>query len=735
MLANSGRCQSQQDEAIRLATERAREAATQSSNMMYELQMRIRGAVSNRVQESFGTNAAQSEKQTKLIEKLKKQGYSDEEIKIMLDPSRGMNGMMDAIAARLKGRALTNVLEGKPAPKSEVEMQNLFRQSVADVATNNPKLFERILTNRNDKVQTAAEMEKWFEREWDSWNDAFEKGTPFNRLMGEKQNADPLAKIPGGAEQSGSTMALVAVNLKGLIVDRELRLQSALTTSSNDEVATWREKLWRLQIESLSSRPSPVNPAAEGFAPREVLKNSYLTIPKNKEIEAAERELRLKGIALPGAGRREVISPSAISEALREDCALVEFVAYGRDLGGINPIEANFGAVVFTKRSGPRWVNLGKASEVSELVQKYVSLMRQSEGSAVSDAEARGIIEPLCAKVWTPIEASLPHGTKRMLIAPDNCLHLVSFATLMRNNRFLCEDFDIEYVSGGRALTEGTFPPKNMNIEIWSDPDFDGDVGKGIKPPSGQTGWPLLLGQTRAFGAKFERLQGTATEASILKNVAAKLGNPHATIHSGASASEASLRNVSSPFILHLGTHGFFLPLQDPGSKRPWETGGIENEFKGDAALYQSGIALVGANRTFAALSRKELPSPENDGILLAAEAAQLNLHGTWLVTVSACDSGAGSVADGESLIGLKLGFFQAGADNLLLSLWRVNDSYTPEFLKAFYERALKTGDTCAALSDVQRIEIRKLLADGGKNSFWRSIKLAGPFTVSSRTL
>src|SRR5262249_36306824 len=155
-----------------------------------------------------------------------------------------------------------------------------------------------------------------------------------------------------------------------------------------------------------------------------------------------------------------------------------------------------------------------------------------------------------------------------------------------------------------------------------------------------------------------------------------------------------------------LGTHGFFLPMRNSASDRPWETGGLRNQFNGDAALYQSGIVLAGANKTINAWGTSELPAPEDDGILVAAEAAQLDLRGTWLVTLSACDTGMGGVANGEALLGAKLGFLQAGAQNVCFSLWRVTDAYAPGFMRAFYEKALKSGNASTALAEVQRTEL-----------------------------
>jgi CHAT domain-containing protein len=105
-----------------------------------------------------------------------------------------------------------------------------------------------------------------------------------------------------------------------------------------------------------------------------------------------------------------------------------------------------------------------------------------------------------------------------------------------------------------------------------------------------------------------------------------------------------------------------------------------------------------------------------------------LDLQNTWLVTLSACDTGIGEVRAGEGVLGLRRGFIQAGAQNLLMTLWPVSDKWTVDLMKAFYERAMKTGDAPSALADVQRDFLVKLKKE--KNPIMAA-RLAGPFVMN----
>src|SRR4029079_13294053 len=98
--------------------------------------------------------------------------------------------------------------------------------------------------------------------------------------------------------------------------------------------------------------------------------------------------------------------------------------------------------------------------------------------------------------------------------------------------------------------------------------------------------------------------------------------------------------------------------------------------------LLRSGLALAGANQ------RKE---DKDDGIFTALEASGLNLWGTKLVVLSACDTGLGEVKNGEGVYGLRRAFTLAGAESLLMSLWPVSD-YTTRTSMTSYYRNLKEG-------------------------------------------
>ncbi len=109
--------------------------------------------------------------------------------------------------------------------------------------------------------------------------------------------------------------------------------------------------------------------------------------------------------------------------------------------------------------------------------------------------------------------------------------------------------------------------------------------------------------------------------------------------------------------------------------------------------LLRSGLVLAGANR---------LSSGGEDGILTALEAAGLDLWGTQMVVLSACETGVGKVTEGDGVHGLRRALVIAGAESLVMSLWQVDDRATRELMAGFYRRLEQGEGRAEALRQVQ---------------------------------
>jgi CHAT domain-containing protein len=148
---------------------------------------------------------------------------------------------------------------------------------------------------------------------------------------------------------------------------------------------------------------------------------------------------------------------------------------------------------------------------------------------------------------------------------------------------------------------------------------------------------------------------------------------PDARVFTAGEATEAAIKRINQPRILHIASHGFF--LEDKKDEKS-----IENP------LLRSGLIFAGAN--------KRQSGAGEDGVLTGLEAAGLNLWGTKLVVLSACDTGVGDVRNGEGVYGLRRALVLAGAESQLLSLWKVRDEPTRDLMVDFYGR-LQRGEGC----------------------------------------
>ena len=142
--------------------------------------------------------------------------------------------------------------------------------------------------------------------------------------------------------------------------------------------------------------------------------------------------------------------------------------------------------------------------------------------------------------------------------------------------------------------------------------------------------------------------------------------------------------------------------------------------------MLRSGLYCAGANRT---LAGKPAGEGLDNGVLTAMEAGSLNLRGTQLVVLSACNTGQGDVKNGEGVFGLRRAFEEAGAESVLMSLWSVPDRETLELMQRFYKKWLGGIEIHEALKEAQlemREQVRK--SHNGKDLpyYWGAFVLVG---------
>jgi CHAT domain-containing protein len=228
--------------------------------------------------------------------------------------------------------------------------------------------------------------------------------------------------------------------------------------------------------------------------------------------------------------------------------------------------------------------------------------------------------------------------------------------------------------------------------------------------------------------AALPRLPGTGAEVTAIAELM-KAHQWQASVYMNEIALKRVVEGVRSPRVVHLATHGFFLPDQRERSER---VGSMQSGSGASAAagledpMLRSGLFFAGADRT---LAGKATAEGLDNGVLTAMEAGNLNLTGTELVVLSACDTGRGEMKNGEGVFGLRRALEEAGAQEVLMSLWPVPDAETLELMKRFYAKWLSGMEVHQALKEAQ-LEMREMVktSHDGKDLpvYWGAFVLVG---------
>lgn len=378
-----------------------------------------------------------------------------------------------------------------------------------------------------------------------------------------------------------------------------------------------------------------------------------------------------------------------------------------------NP-EIRYGAIVIAPAVPPAWIPLGSDAELESWLghfharMRWRSAMMSGDGSHPPALKLRPILRALYEKFWAPVSAAFPAGTASVAFSPDARIHYLPLAALLDENGIpLCGTYSqVTTVTSARDLLN-TPPGKKLSGSPWAVFTTSGFPA----PETRETSDPLL-----SLLSALEPIPGAKLEAEAIH----RISPPGSKFFNGKNASEQALvRLADAPGVIHMGCHAFFL-----GADK--SLGNLPVDFDDQSGLLSSG-GLVLYNGT-----SREAGDPlhsDTDDLLFPPEIAKLPLGGTRLVTLSSCDSGAGTSVNGEGLLGIRRSFSIAGAREVLVALWPVSDSATPEFMDRFYRLALASDRPAQSLWQTQGEFISAAMGDD--ESFETAVLNYAPFILS----
>ena len=358
-------------------------------------------------------------------------------------------------------------------------------------------------------------------------------------------------------------------------------------------------------------------------------------------------------------------------------------------------------------------------SDFDNIINYYRSLIMNTVSEDARGVEVVGIekfkrvhmekISELARSLYElligPLESQIK-DKKNLIIVPDGILAFIPFETLIdRNGKYLVEDYRVSYVQsmGTRELirkreySEERKPLLAFGGAVYDEVSYDVEMVENEK----QLGYLARnirqdLEDERAVEAVYstlgvgpwKNLPGTLSEVRNIKKVVKK-----SDIFTGSNVTEKNIKELSANGtlsdykVLHFATHGLSVP------EMPELSAVVLSQFKDNRG--------------------------REDGYLRMGEIASLDI-GADLVNLSACDTGLGRIFGGEGVVGLTQSFLIAGANAVSVSLWRVEDESTSQFMVSMYgmvqDKGIKYVD---AMAEVKRRFISGDFGEGYKAPYY----------------
>ena len=342
-------------------------------------------------------------------------------------------------------------------------------------------------------------------------------------------------------------------------------------------------------------------------------------------------------------------------------------------------------AFILQDTGPPQCVSLGSSLEIGRAVTAWREAIDDFQRGEPTDIDLPS--RELARLVWDPIVA-LFGEVETVTIAPDGPLCFVSFAALpgRRPETYALEDYQISYVNSGRWLYDQLRNPKSSHgtgLLVCGDIEYQGIISVETAVPAMKKNHEPLIPapddwtNLAATGLEIEQV------ASLFQATHADAPRTTTLARSDATADALETALGQGWRCIHFAGHGYFV---DPEKAQALsghisETLGHSTYFIQKNQLLMSGLVLA--------------PNPDPasaPSILTAKDVGSLDLRGTDLVVLSACETGLGCTAGSDGVLGLTRAFLTAGSSSVISSLWKVEDAATSLLMEEFYRNLWESG-------------------------------------------
>lgn len=476
-----------------------------------------------------------------------------------------------------------------------------------------------------------------------------------------------VRRLPDNPAAAG-TLYDNAIFAKSLSVSNVGKLRNLLLNSGDSAtVRRYREWIDRKQLLTKALAYSPQQLQESGIDLRKL----------QKEIDDLDKDLSRRSKVFIEARRLQIRRWQEVAAQLQPGEAAVEIIRYPYYEKSFTD-SVVYAALVLSygEKVAPKFIPIANGNALED---SYLKVYRNSVKFGLTDRLSY-------KRYWEAVDKALGDAQRVYLSVEGAYSQLNVEALLIADNTYVIDRREIVLLTNTTDLLERRTAAASDDFVFFGNPVFYRELT------------PDEYLETR--GRKIPQLPGAFRE---VKNLTQLIGKSGKSVHEFVltEATEAQVKQLQSPRVFHIATHGFFEPdLAVNLSDNELSTRqSVNNPLLRSGLLLRNGGDLAASENVYA--YNKE------DGILTAYEAVDLALDNTELVVLSACETGRGDTKIGEGVYGLQRAFHVAGAKSLIMSLFKVDDAATQRLMELFYSRWLQSGNKREAFIYAKK-ELRK---------------------------
>jgi hypothetical protein len=443
-----------------------------------------------------------------------------------------------------------------------------------------------------------------------------------------------------------------ALTTKAILLSSSIKIRERILNGNDEELKSLYNE-WLAKKEFLTTALSMRFDQLEA--------NEIDPLRLQDEVEQLEKQLSEKSELIKASHEQSIIVWQDVQSVLKKNEVAIEMVRY-RHFDHVFTDSIIYAGLYVKNKTAQRKPGIFTLNNGKDLETKYFMAYKNSIIYRIRDRFSN-------AQYWQPI-AEVVGPTATIFLSADGVYNQINLEAIPVNDTdYVLDNSNIILVSNTKDIFLNSLKVKGEN---------------SIK--ASMYGNPLYYLEASADTERsIGQLKGTEAEISGLNRLLEGRGW-EITTKLETEATEASIKSVNSPEIIHIATHGFFTPVDQ--IKQNALAGQNEAQLA-ENPLLRTGLLMAGAGDL---LNKTKFNYNLEDGILTAYEAMSMNLDKTSLVVLSACETGLGDLTVGEGVYGLQRAFMVAGAQTLIMSLFKVSDDATQKLMVNFYQKWLATG-------------------------------------------